>query len=131
MAVPDTGWSRYGKSSVADWLLASRMYFGLLTSATAPYTEVSRGGYNRIRLASVTSTGSRALVNYLVEQNAGISWPRSTRAWGSVTAIGAFLSETGGQPVVVYELASAVNIASGKLFTIPNTAGARLSIKAT
>jgi hypothetical protein len=104
---------------------SGKPYIGLFTSApsdTGGGTECSGGGYARIQVGSTVNgfTQSNFTVNGGTAQNdSEFKFADATANWGTVSHIGVFDAETGGDLLVYGALTSPVAIETGDIFKVP------------
>lgn len=88
------------------------------TNALTDGTEATGGSYARVAVTNNT-TNFPAPTNGIVTSAAPITWPTSTAAWGSVTAVRFFDAASGGNLVAGALLSPAVTVdASGITMSI-------------
>lgn len=101
---------------VAEYPMPTSLYVGLFTAAPGEGgggTEVSGGGYARVRLtASPASSGSASNASTL-------TFPRATANWGIVTHVGVFDAQTGGNLLVYGALSTSVQVLTNDVVVIP------------
>lgn len=123
----------YLENKLIDWLFRGQsftppatLYFGLLTAAPGEAsggTEVSGGGYARVGVAAslanfagtqaAGSTTASSGSSGTTSNNAAITFPAPSAAWGTVTHMGLYDAPTGGNLLIYAQLAANKSINGG------------------
>lgn len=98
--------------------LPTNYYIGLSTSAPnvsgGNVTEPTGGDYARVQLSSLAASGTAGVVT----NNAAVSFPESSAAWGTMTHFVIFDASTGGNLLMYDTLSTARAVEANTIVTI-------------
>lgn len=94
---------------IATFQRPTAVFAGLFVSAN----EVSGNGYARVQAAFGSSSGKKSL------NSANIVFPRATGPWGIINRVGIFDALSGGNLLMVKQLATTVEVLNGDTVVIP------------
>lgn len=98
--------------------LPTNYYIGLSTSAPnvsgGNVTEPTGGNYARVQLSSLAASGTAGVVT----NNAAVSFPESSAAWGTMTHFVIFDASTGGNLLMYDTLSTARAVEANTIVTI-------------
>lgn len=98
--------------------LPTNYYIGLSTSAPnvsgGNVTEPTGGNYARVQLSSLATSGTAGVVT----NNAAVSFPESSAAWGTMTHFVIFDASTGGNLLMYDTLSTARAVEANTIVTI-------------
>lgn len=97
------------------------LYLALATNATTPdveagtFTECTGGAYAR---QPVTSSEWATAASGAVSTSANVEWTTATNDWGTITHVALMEQSSGGDALIIQQLASPKTVETGDTFVI-------------